>query len=105
MIGLSKRQQIALDYIKRCIAERGIPPTLREIGKSMRIRSTNGVNDHLRALERKGYIRRSDMLSRSIVLLKDSKPADLSKVNEHLEEELQQARSKLQRLREILAEP
>src|SRR5690606_27152926 len=29
-------------------------------------RSTNGVNDHLRALERKGYLRREDMKSRAL---------------------------------------
>ena len=32
----------------------------------MGIRSTNGVNDHLRALERKGYLTREDMKSRAL---------------------------------------
>ena len=32
----------------------------------MGIRSTNGVNDHLRALERKGYLAREDMKSRAL---------------------------------------
>ena len=44
----------------------GYPPTLREIGAHMGIRSTNGVNDHLRALERKGYLTREDMKSRAL---------------------------------------
>jgi repressor LexA len=35
----------------------------------MGIRSTNGVNDHLRALERKGYLRREDMKSRALKLV------------------------------------
>jgi repressor LexA len=35
----------------------------------MGIRSTNGVNDHLRALERKGYLRREDMKSRALRLV------------------------------------
>src|SRR5437016_11466882 len=57
---------MVLDYIKQSIADRGYPPTLREIGARMGIRSTNGVNDHLRALERKGYLTREDMKSRAL---------------------------------------
>ena len=70
MQGLTKRQAQTLDYIRQSIEERGYPPTLREIGEHMGIRSTNGVNDHLRALERKGYLRREDMKSRALRLVK-----------------------------------
>src|SRR5438477_3216085 len=66
MQGLTHRQQMVLEYIRRSITDRGFPPTLREIGAFMGIRSTNGVNDHLRALERKGYLRREDMKSRAL---------------------------------------
>ena len=66
MQGLTDRQQQVLHYIRQSINERGYPPTLREIGAHMGIRSTNGVNDHLRALERKGYLRREDMKSRAL---------------------------------------
>jgi len=69
MHGLTKRQAQTLDFIRQSIEERGYPPTLREIGESMGIRSTNGVNDHLRALERKGYLRREDMKSRALRLV------------------------------------
>jgi repressor LexA len=69
MQGLTKRQAQTLDFIRQSIEERGYPPTLREIGESMGIRSTNGVNDHLRALERKGYLRREDMKSRALRLV------------------------------------
>ena len=69
MQGLTKRQSQTLDFIRRSINERGYPPTLREIGEHMGIRSTNGVNDHLRALERKGYLRREDMKSRALKLV------------------------------------
>ena len=72
MQGLTKRQEQTLDFIRRSIEERGYPPTLREIGEHMGIRSTNGVNDHLRALERKGYLRREDMKSRALRLVEDS---------------------------------
>jgi repressor LexA len=57
---------MVLDYIRESIVDRGYPPTLREIGARMGIRSTNGVNDHLRALERKGYLTREDMKSRAL---------------------------------------
>src|SRR5579871_1332172 len=66
MQGLTHRQQMVLDFIRQSIHDRGYPPTLREIGARMGIRSTNGVNDHLRALERKGYLTREDMKSRAL---------------------------------------
>jgi repressor LexA len=77
MQGLTKRQEQTLAFIRRSIEERGYPPTLREIGEHMGIKSTNGVNDHLRALERKGYLRREDMKSRALKLVEDPsrKPA------------------------------
>jgi len=63
---LTQRQRQALDYISNCLTERGYPPTLREIGEHMGIRSTNGVNDHLKALERKGYLVREELKSRAL---------------------------------------
>lgn len=77
MQGLTDRQQQVLHYIRQSITERGYPPTLREIGAHMGIRSTNGVNDHLRALERKGYLTREDMKSRALrPVALGSKPSD-----------------------------
>jgi repressor LexA len=63
---LTQRQQEILDFISSSIAERGYPPTLREIGEHFGIRSTNGVNDHLKALEKKGHLRREDLKSRAM---------------------------------------
>ena len=57
--GLTRRQAEILGYIIDCIRDNGMPPTIAEIGKHFRISSTNGVNDHLLALEKKGYIERS----------------------------------------------
>lgn len=71
MQGLTKRQAQTLDFIRSSIEDRGYPPTLREIGEHMGIRSTNGVNDHLRALERKGYLTREDMKSRALRVVDD----------------------------------
>jgi repressor LexA len=63
---LTQRQQEILDFISASISERGFPPTLREIGEHFGIRSTNGVNDHLKALEKKGYLTREDLKSRAM---------------------------------------
>ena len=78
MQGLTERQQMVLDFIRQSISDRGYPPTLREIGARMGIRSTNGVNDHLRALERKGYLTREDMKSRAL------RPTTTHDVAQHL---------------------
>jgi repressor LexA len=78
MQGLTQRQQMVLDYIRQSITDRGYPPTLREIGARMGIRSTNGVNDHLRALERKGYLTREDMKSRALRPTNLAAPATLA---------------------------
>jgi repressor LexA len=67
---LTERQRAVLTFISASIDERGFPPTLREIGNHLGIRSTNGVNDHLRALERKGYLTREDMKSRTLRLVR-----------------------------------
>lgn len=56
---LSPRQAEVLDVIRRAIERRGFPPTYREIGDSLGISSTNGVADHVKALVRKGYIRKA----------------------------------------------
>src|SRR5438067_8431159 len=63
---LTQRQREILDFISASIVERGYPPTLREIGLHFNIRSTNGVNDHLKALEKKGHLRREDLKSRAM---------------------------------------
>lgn len=64
---LTDRQLQILRYIAEISETRGFPPTIREIGEAMNIRSTNGVNDHLRALERKNFLSRGEQQSRSLV--------------------------------------
>lgn len=58
MEDLSPRQRDVVDYICSTVAQRGIPPTYREIGDALGIASTNGVADHVKALIRKGYLRK-----------------------------------------------
>ncbi len=67
MNGPTDRQLEVLRFIARQIDDAGYPPTIREIGEALEIRSTNGVNDHLKALERKGYLTRDPVKSRALI--------------------------------------
>lgn len=62
---LTDRQRQILDFIAGH-ARRGLPPTLREIGKAFGMRSTNAVADHLKLIERKGYLERTPLKSRGL---------------------------------------
>ena len=55
--GLTQRQREVLDYIKAQILELGVPPSHAQICKAIGASSTRAAADHLKALERKGYIR------------------------------------------------
>ena len=68
---LTKRQRMVLRYIIDHIQDHGFPPTIREIGDHMGIKSTNGVNDHLKELERKDYLERKDAKSRALKPLRN----------------------------------
>jgi repressor LexA len=67
MTGLTDRQLEVLRFIAHQIEDAGYPPTIREIGEALDIRSTNGVNDHLKALERKGFLTRDAAKSRALI--------------------------------------
>src|SRR5882762_3567489 len=70
---LTERQEKILAFIKKSIQDQGYPPTIREIGEHFGIRSTNGVNDHLKALERKGYLLRGELKSRALSVIQGGK--------------------------------
>ena len=63
---LTARQQQCLEFIRIRVEQNGYPPTMHEIGAHMGIRSTNAVNDHLVALQRKGYLKRTPNISRGL---------------------------------------
>jgi repressor LexA len=65
---ITERQQEIYEFIRTTLASKGIPPSMREIGERFGIRSTNGVEGHLAALERSGMIIREPGKSRSIAL-------------------------------------
>jgi repressor LexA len=63
------RQQQVLEFVRATLEERGIAPTLEEIATDLGGISRVSVLDHLRALERKGAIRRKQREARAITIL------------------------------------
>jgi len=63
---LTDRQREILDYIVRQQAERGYPPSVREIGEAVGLTSPSTVHSHLATLQRRGYLRRDPTKPRAI---------------------------------------
>ena len=66
MDGLNKTQKKMFEYIKSVISERGIAPSVREIGVAVGLKSTSTVQYNLNALEKAGFIERDPNLKRTI---------------------------------------
>jgi repressor LexA len=65
---LTTRQEEVFDFVRAFIKERGYPPSVREIGDHFHI-YPRAAFDHLKALERKGYLKRAGSMSRGIEVL------------------------------------
>jgi repressor LexA len=65
---LTARQREVLEFIRHFMSQAGYPPTVREIGAHFGF-VPRSVFDHLKALERKGYLRRTALKSRSLQIL------------------------------------
>jgi len=63
---LTERQAEVLAHVRDFIAEHGYPPTVRELGEVLGGMGPRAVHDHLKALERKGYIARAEGRPRAI---------------------------------------
>ncbi|PKV80754.1 transcriptional repressor LexA [Nocardia fluminea] len=63
---LTVRQRTVLEVIRSSVTERGYPPSIREIGDAVGLTSTSSVAHQLRALERKGYLRRDPNRPRAV---------------------------------------
>jgi repressor LexA len=68
---LTKRQKTVLEKIYKFMAENSYPPTVRDISRIFGFSSPRAAADHLRSLEKKGYIERNS-LARSIRLTEKS---------------------------------
>ncbi|MGI5881854.1 MAG: transcriptional repressor LexA [Dethiobacteria bacterium] len=69
MKGLTSRQQKVLNFIKEEVMLKNYPPSVREICAFMNLSSSSTVHAHLRALEKKGYIRRDPSKPRALEIL------------------------------------
>jgi len=60
-----------LEFIKQEVALKGYPPSVREIGEAVGLKSTSTVHGHLRRLESKGLLVRDAMKPRAMGLVED----------------------------------
>lgn len=67
---ITRRQEEILKYIQESIYKRGYPPSVREIGEAIGLKSSSTVHSHLVKLEKLGYIRRDPTKPRAIELIK-----------------------------------
>ena len=72
---LSKRQIAIYEFIRDYAVEHGYPPSVREIGSAVGLASPSTVHMHLKALEERGYIKRSPNKSRTIEVMGAAEPA------------------------------
>jgi len=66
---LSPRQQQILRLISQFMTRHGLPPTRADLARALRLRNRQGIDQHLRAIERKGYLRLEPGIARGIRLL------------------------------------
>lgn len=66
---ITARQQEVLDFIRYARQQTGVTPSVREIQAHFKFSSSNAVASHLRALLKKGYLRRTPNHARSLVLV------------------------------------
>jgi repressor LexA len=65
---VTERQRAILDYLREFVDEHGYPPTVREIGEAVGLRSPSTVHAHLAQLERAGLLRRDPTKPRALEL-------------------------------------
>lgn len=76
MAQLSTMQQKIYDYIASCIREQGYPPSVREIGEAVGLKSPSTVHFHLKHLEEAGVITKGAGKGRAITLVEQPLPKD-----------------------------
>ena len=69
MAELTARQQKILEFIRTHVQQHGYPPSVREIGDAVSLKSSSTVHGHLNRLEARGYLRRDPTKPRTIELL------------------------------------
>jgi repressor LexA len=72
---ITDRQKQVLDFICYYINEHAYPPSIRDIQRHFRLKSTKGVKDHIDRLVEKGYLRRMNGAARALEVVKTRKSA------------------------------
>jgi len=75
-IPTTERQQRILEVIRDFTAERGYPPSVREIGERVGLSSSSTVQSHLKTLERRGLLHRDPTKPRALVPANGSRTHD-----------------------------
>src|SRR2546422_168311 len=70
---ITERQQAILDFINEYVKDNGFPPSVREIGRHFGVYPAT-VQDHIAALERKGYLQKKRFQSRTLSVPASSRP-------------------------------
>ncbi|MBQ8390090.1 MAG: transcriptional repressor LexA, partial [Oscillibacter sp.] len=68
MAELSHMQQQIYEYIARCIKDQGYPPSVREIGEAVGLKSPSTVHFHIKGLEEAGVLVKAEGKTRAITL-------------------------------------
>ena len=88
--GLNKREKAILKYIEKAVTENGYPPSVREIGKAIGLKSTATVHAYIARLTEEGYIAKQNNKGRTLKLLKggNGEPIEPAKKDFYLQKEL-----------------
>ncbi|MEQ8199884.1 MAG: transcriptional repressor LexA [Syntrophomonadaceae bacterium] len=78
---LNKRQRLILEFIQERIKTKGYPPSVREIGEAVGLKSSSTVHAHLVQLEEKGYITKDPAKPRTIIPAGHGASPDLATIS------------------------
>jgi repressor LexA len=71
---LTQRQHQLLQYIRKYVSERGVPPSFEELRDALRLKSKSGIHRLITGLEERGYIRRLPYRARALELIREPPP-------------------------------
>lgn len=102
---LTPRQQEAFDLLVSFVSTRGYPPATSELAELMGVSSPNAAAEHLKALERKGFITIARGLSRGITIVGSKEPVLAVQLLQELIDGLPGARGRAVEFLKLYGEP
>lgn len=101
---LTPRQKLVLDEIRRSIAETGMSPTMRDLGRKLNVTKVT-IYEFMNALVEKGYLRKTTKhYARAYAIVDDSGPQIVAWANKHFDELSRLMPDAAASLRQILAD-